>query len=50
VNVVEGVGDLGEPDVIVDALLRHRPDRGAARDAARMIDLNERERSSGGRS
>ena len=39
VTVVEGVGDLGTPDVIVDALLGIGLEGPAREDAARMIDL-----------
>ncbi|HEY2325924.1 MAG TPA: NAD(P)H-hydrate dehydratase [Gaiellaceae bacterium] len=39
VTVVDGLGDLGEPDVIVDALLGIGLRDAAREDAARMIDL-----------
>ncbi len=39
VQVVEGVGDLGEPDVIVDALLGIGLTDAPREDAARMIEL-----------
>ncbi len=39
VQVVEGVGDLGDPDVIVDALLGIGLEGPPREDAARMIDL-----------
>ena len=39
VTVVEGVGDLGDPDVVVDALLGIGLDGPPREDAARMIDL-----------
>ena len=39
VTVVEGVGDLGTPDVIVDALLGIGLDGPPREDAARMIEL-----------
>jgi ADP-dependent NAD(P)H-hydrate dehydratase / NAD(P)H-hydrate epimerase len=39
VNVVEGVGDLGTPDVIVDALLGTGLRDAPREDAARMIEL-----------
>src|SRR5207249_466650 len=39
VTVVEGVGDLGAPDVIVDALLGIGLEGPPREDAARMIDL-----------
>jgi len=39
VNVIEGVGDLGTPDVIVDALLGIGLKDAPREDAARMIDL-----------
>jgi NAD(P)H-hydrate epimerase len=39
VHVVEGVGDLGEPDVIVDALLGIGLTEAPREDAARMIEL-----------
>ena len=39
VTVVDGVGDLGEPDVIVDALLGIGLTDAPREDAARMIDL-----------
>ena len=39
VTVVEGVGDLGEPDVIVDALLGIGLREAPREDAARMIEL-----------
>jgi hydroxyethylthiazole kinase-like uncharacterized protein yjeF len=39
VHVVDGVGDLGEPDVIVDALLGIGLRDAPREDAARMIDL-----------
>jgi NAD(P)H-hydrate epimerase len=39
VTVVDGVGDLGEPDVIVDALLGIGLKDAPREDAARMIDL-----------
>jgi ADP-dependent NAD(P)H-hydrate dehydratase / NAD(P)H-hydrate epimerase len=39
VHVVEGVGDLGEPDVIVDALLGIGLTDAPREDAARMIEL-----------
>jgi len=39
VLVVDGVGDLGEPDVIVDALLGIGLTEAPREDAARMIDL-----------
>jgi ADP-dependent NAD(P)H-hydrate dehydratase / NAD(P)H-hydrate epimerase len=39
VHVVEGVGDLGEPDVIVDALLGIGLRDAPREDAARMIEL-----------
>ncbi|MFL5961894.1 MAG: NAD(P)H-hydrate dehydratase [Gaiellaceae bacterium] len=39
VRVVDGVGDLGEPDVIVDALLGIGLQDAPREDAARMIDL-----------
>jgi len=39
VTLVEGVGDLGEPDVIVDALLGIGLDGAPREDAARMIEL-----------
>jgi NAD(P)H-hydrate epimerase len=39
VQVVEGVGDLGTPDVIVDALLGIGLKEAPREDAARMIDL-----------
>ena len=38
-TVVEGVGDLGEPDVIVDALLGIGLHDAPREDAARMIEL-----------
>jgi ADP-dependent NAD(P)H-hydrate dehydratase / NAD(P)H-hydrate epimerase len=39
VQVVDGVGDLGEPDVVVDALLGIGLADAPREDAARMIDL-----------
>jgi len=39
VDVVEGVGDLGEPDVVVDALLGIGLRDAPREDAARMIEL-----------
>jgi len=39
VTIVDGVGDLGEPDVIVDALLGIGLTDAPREDAARMIDL-----------
>ncbi|HEY8646503.1 MAG TPA: bifunctional ADP-dependent NAD(P)H-hydrate dehydratase/NAD(P)H-hydrate epimerase, partial [Gaiellaceae bacterium] len=39
VRIVDGVGDLGEPDVIVDALLGIGLQEAPREDAARMIDL-----------
>lgn len=39
VDIVEGVGDLGRPDVIVDALLGIGMEGSPREDAARMIDL-----------
>lgn len=39
VHVVDGVGDLGEPDVIVDALIGIGLRDAPREDAARMIDL-----------
>ncbi len=39
VTVVDGVGDLGEPDVVVDALLGIGLDDAPREDAARMIEL-----------
>ena len=39
VNVVDGVGDLGDPDVIVDALLGIGLRDAPREDAARMIEL-----------
>ncbi|HVC88494.1 MAG TPA: NAD(P)H-hydrate dehydratase [Gaiellaceae bacterium] len=39
VHIVDGVGDLGEPDVIVDALLGIGLRDAPREDAARMIDL-----------
>jgi NAD(P)H-hydrate epimerase len=39
VHVVEGVGDLGEPDVVVDALLGIGLKDAPREDAARMIEL-----------
>jgi len=39
VDVVEGVGDLGRPDVVVDALVGIGLDGPPREDAARMIDL-----------
>src|SRR3989442_4957242 len=39
VTVVEGVGDLGTPDLIVDALLGIGLEGPPREDAARMIDL-----------
>jgi hydroxyethylthiazole kinase-like uncharacterized protein yjeF len=39
VHVVDGVGDLGEPDVIVDALLGIGLAEAPREDAARMIEL-----------
>ena len=37
--LVDGVGDLGEPDVIVDALLGIGLEGAPREDAARMIEL-----------
>jgi NAD(P)H-hydrate epimerase len=39
VTLVEGVGDLGEPDVVVDALLGIGLEDAPREDAARMIEL-----------
>jgi len=39
VRIVDGVGDLGDPDVIVDALLGIGLRDAPREDAARMIEL-----------
>ena len=41
VTVVEGVGDLGDPDVVVDALLGIGLREAPREDAARMIELHQ---------
>ena len=48
-RIVDGVGDLGEPDVIVDALLGIGLRDAPREDAARMIELINASRAPGRR-